>query len=1038
MVCAIVGAASLAEAQTASIAGVVRDASGAVLPGVTVEASSPALIERVRSTVSDENGQYRLLSLPVGTYAIRFSLAGFSAVSREGISLETGFTANINPELRVGAVEETITVTGEAPVVDVESARQMRVVDGDALRELPSGRGPSQILSMIPGMNGGSGVCSGGTCGPTLNAFSAHGGNTTEGRLQVDGMGAGAAIGGAGVSGYLVDVANAQEISVSLSGGLGEAEVGGPVINVIPRSGGNNFSGSYFTSYTRSGLWDKNNETHSNINVTNSRDNDHDVNGSFGGPLRRDRLWFFMTARHEGSVTNTPNSYRNLNEGVFGANFVADLSKPVQTVNTSKNVLLRLAWQGTPRNRFTFSWDEQNWCTSCEGAGSGNTSPEAATTASVGPNRVHQFTWTNPFTNRLLFEGRFSTLNQNWGIWPHFEETFYQNIPRITETGTGAGLTGNITSGAQTSWDADTSNTNMHLSASYITGSHQLKAGWQSTLMGEWTSMDVNRLRLHYTYTGTAASGVPVPTQFTMFARPRTTNERSRFNAFYVQDQWKVGNRVTLNGALRYDHAWSYFPEQSTGPDRFIPIGYGFEQTDGVSFDDINPRWSAAWDVFGNGRTALKYHMGRYLQPVQVGGIYNATNPMRRSPDSLNRGWTDVNGNRVVECDFNNPAQHTLPGGDTCFAAAGITQFGLDPRVTGVGFTTTHCGRAEQGISQSVLDYCNALGQNLISGFGKREFDWQYGLTLQHEVLPRVSAEVSYNRRWYGNFYLTDDLNRGCNRGNDACISSTTGNPDYDFLSLRAPEDPRLPDGGGYLVTGLSDIKPSASSRPTLSAISLNNDEYRYWHGIDTNVTVRAIGGLRLQGGTSTGRQVEDDCAVLVDSPENRTVGDNSNCHAVAPFQTKFRGTSRYVIPRIDVLVSSVFQYRPGAELAANLVVTCTATAGCPLTWAPGSTPGRGETVFLSAGTTKTVNLLPNNTMYGEGHAQFDLKVGKIVRFAGVRANIGADIYNLLNTDAITGYNQTYSPNAPGGNPWLRPTTLVQPRFARLQVQLDF
>ena len=1011
-----------ARAQTASIAGVVRDASGAVLPGVTVEASSPA-IGSVRTTVTDEGGTYRILSLPVGLYTVRFSLAGFSSVSREGIQLETGFTATISPELRVGALEETITVTGGAPIVDVENARQMRVMDGDALRELPSGRGPSQILSMIPGMSGGSGICTGGTCGPTLNAFSAHGGNNAEGRLQVDGMGAGAAIGGAGVSGYLVDVANAQEISVSLSGGLGEAEVGGPVINVIPRSGGNSFSGSYFTSYTRAGLWDKNNETHTNINVTNSRDNDHDVNGSFGGPIRRDRLWFFATARHEGSVTNTPNAYRNLNEGVFGANYRPDLTKPVQTVNTSKNALLRLTLQGSPRNRFTFSWDEQNWCTTCEG-GSGTVSPEAANTASVGPNRVQQFTWTNPFTNRLLFEARFSTLNQNWGIWPHFDETWYKDIPRITETGTGAGITGNITSGSMTSWDADTSNTNIHLSSSYIAGSHQLKAGYQATLMHEWGAMDVNNLRLHYSYTGSAANPVPVPTQFTMWARPRVTDERTRFNALYIQDQWKIVERVTVNGALRYDRAWSYFPEQTTGPDRFIPAQYSFPKTDGVSFNDINPRWSAAWDVFGTGKTAVKYHMGRYLQPAQVGGVYNAVNPMRRGAESLNRGWTDLNGNRVVDCDFSNPNLHTQPGGDTCFAVAGLSQFGLDPRVTGVGFNTTHCGRADAGIPQAVLDYCAAADQNLISGWGKREFDWQYGIGVQHELLPRVSAEATYNRRWYGNFYLTDNLN--------------LVKEDYDFLTLAAPADPRLPDGGGYVVSGLTDIRPAAATRPQMSAITQTADQYRYWHGVDTNVTVRAAGGLRLQGGTSTGRQVLDTCDILVDDPENRTIGDNRNCHSVAPFQTNVRGSASYVVPKVDVLLSTVFQYRPGNELAANYVVTCTAAAGCPFGWASGSTAGRGQTVFLSRGTTKTVNLLPNNMMYGEGHAQFDLKVGKIFRFGRSRANVGMDIYNLLNTDAISTYNQTYNPNAAGGNPWLTPTNLVQPRFARLQVQLDF
>ena len=1020
----------------ATIAGVVRDSSGGVLPGVTVEISSPALIEKVRSSVTDANGQYRIVNLPPGSYRVQFSLAGFNTVAQEGVALTTGFTATISPELSVGALQETITVSGETPVVDVESARQLRVVEGETFKELPSGRGPSQLLSMIPGMSGGSGVCTGGTCGYTLNAYSAHGGNNAEGRLQVDGMSAGAAIGGAGVSGYLVDVANAQEIMVSLSGGLGEAEVGGPVINVIPRSGGNTRSGSFFTSYTRRAWWDKNNETHSNINVTNSRKYDSDVSGSFGGPFVRDRLWYFWTGRMQQSLSNTPNGYRNLNEGVFGANYRPDFSQPVTAKNEANNAALRATWQASPRNRFTFFWDEQYWCSNCErGSGNAGTSPEATTTAAVGtPNRVQQVTWTNPWTSRILLEGRFSTLNQKWGIWPNFEETFYRDIPRISESGTGA-YNGSITSGAATDWDDDSGNTNASLAASYITGSHNLRVGYQGAWINDWSRMDVNNLRLHYTYVGTAASGVPVPSSFTMWARPRALDERTRYAAFYVQDQWSV-KRVTLQGALRYDHAWSYFPEQSIGPDRFIPVAYSFPKTDGVRFNDLNARWSAAWDLFGTGKTAIKYSMGRYLQPANVGGVYNAINPMRRSPESLTRGWTDLNNNRIVDCDLFNYADHTVPGGDRCFGAPSGAQFGLDPRVTGVGFTTTHCGRTDQGIAQAVLDYCNALDQNLITGWGRREYDWQIGLGIQHELLPRLSVEATYNRRWYGNFYVTDNINLGCNIGQDCST-----NPDFDFMRITAPSDPRLPGGGGYVVSGLADIKPGALSRATLNAITQTSDlQYRYWHGVDTNVTLRGGGGLRLQAGTSTGRQVQDTCALRLDNnpsaAESRMIGDNVACHAVAPFQTNFRGTAAYTIPTIDVLVSSVYQYRPGSELSANWVVPCSAAAGCAFQWEPGSTAGRGSTVFLSTGTTKTVNLLPNNEVFGEGHAQIDLKVAKVFRFAGARTNVGVDIYNLLNTDAISSYNQTFSTAAT--NPWLTPTNLVQPRFMRLQVQFDF
>jgi len=171
-------------AQQGALAGTVRDTTGAVLPGVTVEATSPALIEKVRTTTTDQNGQYRIPALPVGTYSVKFTLPGFTPASRPDIVINTGFTASVDGQLTVG-LSESINVLGEAPVVDVENAREQRVVEGDELRDLPSGRTANALLNLEPSLNGSNGICTGGTCGYTLNAYSAHGGNQTEGRLQV-------------------------------------------------------------------------------------------------------------------------------------------------------------------------------------------------------------------------------------------------------------------------------------------------------------------------------------------------------------------------------------------------------------------------------------------------------------------------------------------------------------------------------------------------------------------------------------------------------------------------------------------------------------------------------------------------------------------------------------------------------------------------------------------------------------------------------------------------------------------------------------
>ena len=227
-----------------------RDTSGAVLPGVTIEASSPALITKVRTGVTDEAGQYRIPDLPPGTYKVTFTLPGFATVVREGLELSGGGVMTIGAEMRVGALEESITVTGESPVVDVQTARQQTVIDGDIVRALPASRSYGNYIAAIPAIQA---TGFGGGAATINNFFSARGGRSTEGLIQLDGMNVGAPGNGGGVSGYLYDMSNSSEVQVAISGGLGEADRGGPAFNIIPKTGGNTFSGTGFTSYA--GKW---------------------------------------------------------------------------------------------------------------------------------------------------------------------------------------------------------------------------------------------------------------------------------------------------------------------------------------------------------------------------------------------------------------------------------------------------------------------------------------------------------------------------------------------------------------------------------------------------------------------------------------------------------------------------------------------------------------------------------------------------------------------------------------------------------------
>src|SRR5262244_3987522 len=241
---ALVVIPAMAHAQ-ASIVGTVKDSSGAVIPGVMVEASSPVLIEKTRSVLTNESGQYSIESLRPGSYTVTFALSGFTSVKREGIELAGAFIATVNAEMKVGGVAETVTVSAESPLIDTTSSRDQQVISSETVGEIPTSRQYSAFTHLIPAINVQQNDFE-GTNPALYSVFQIHGGRRNEGQVLVDGMSGGYQ--GMGVSGYAPEVGNAQEIVFSLSGGLGEATTGGPQLNIIPKQGGNIFAGSFFVN----------------------------------------------------------------------------------------------------------------------------------------------------------------------------------------------------------------------------------------------------------------------------------------------------------------------------------------------------------------------------------------------------------------------------------------------------------------------------------------------------------------------------------------------------------------------------------------------------------------------------------------------------------------------------------------------------------------------------------------------------------------------------------------------------------------------
>src|SRR5258706_5936235 len=298
-----------AHAQSA-FSGVVRDASGAVLPGVSVEASSPVLIEKSRSVVTNGEGRYTIVDLRPGVYRIAFTLTGFSTVVRENVDLPGNTTVPINIDLKVGALEESVTVSGQSPLVDVQNAQRTQVLERSVLDALPTTRNMQTVGAPIPGVKL-SRPDVGGSQGMQQAYMRTHGADDRHTSMQVDGMTVNSSMGDGNIQAYNDD-ALAQQVVFQTSGMPAEVAAGGVRVNLIPKDGGNTVKGGGFFGGTASS-WQGNNLTddlrNRGFKFRNFVDHVQDFNFNIGGPIKKDRLWFFSTIRHVSVDEGVGNSF---------------------------------------------------------------------------------------------------------------------------------------------------------------------------------------------------------------------------------------------------------------------------------------------------------------------------------------------------------------------------------------------------------------------------------------------------------------------------------------------------------------------------------------------------------------------------------------------------------------------------------------------------------------------------------------------------------------------------------------------------------
>ena len=983
----------------ASLTGTVRDSSGAVLPGVTVEASSDALIERVRTAVTDGSGQYRIVDLPSGTYRATFTLAGFATVVRDAISLSGTFTATVNVDLRVGGIEETVTITGNSPIVDVQSTVRQDVLKSSVITELPAARNIQNIAILIPGMSVTGTLDVGGLRnGAEVNNFSAHGGRVDDGRLQLDGMGvggptggAGANSGGGGTSYFQPDMGNAAELAVTTSGALGEAESGGPVINVIPKSGGNRPAGAFFYNFSNGGLQGNNLTDELRAQRTRPATEDlitmRDLTASIGGPIARDRLWYFVSGRTKRTEKKVPIMLYNKNAGTNAWLYDADTTRGAFNDSVTHAGNVRLTWQASQKQKFNIYFDEQSLKDNHEGGGTATTSPEASGTADAYPQHLVQGGWQSPWTNRLLFDATFSASVYDYGGRER-PGNDTRDLVRVTDTGIQSGIQ-SVTYRSMNWQENHASVPRWKMSAAYVTGSHSLKVGYMGFIQDQDNYNYTNTNDISYTF----RNGIP-QSLIMVGANPIRYRSRAYSQSAYVQEQWTI-SRLTLQGAARYDYARSIYPEQTFGGSKFHPriINFPTDTEGGITgFHDINPRVGVIYDLFGNGKTSVKFNAGRYTDSASSDGRWTLGNPMSRIQTTVGRNWTDSNTNFVPDCDLLNPLAQNLTavGGDICGAWNNNT-FGTEV------FSTTY-------------------DPDMFKGWYTRPMDWQLGASVQREILSGMSVEVGWHKRWADKWTLVKN--------------TLNSHADFDPYSVTAPTDPRLGVASGRLVDDLWNISPAKFGQVNNQTILENNipgvNRRNWWQGVDLNVNAR-LGDLTLRGGAVFSTAGDDWCTYIENGYYGTGIPEGPslrNCNTVTPIQQEYKGLGSYTIPKIAMQVAGTFTSRPGPGKSATVQYPAAEIA---------KTLGR-----LPSGNAQTisVNLFETNEEFYPSIATLDLRVAKLIRWGRMRANLGIDIYNALNSSTGQTYNGTYSLTNPAL--WGTPTLIMPARFAKLGAQIDF
>jgi Carboxypeptidase regulatory-like domain len=937
--------------------GVVKDTSGAVLPGVTVEVASPALIEKTRSVVTDENGAYRIVDLRPGVYSLTFSLEGFSTVKRDAVELESNFTMNINADMKVGALEETLTVTGAAPVVDVQTTTRSQVLNRETLDAIPTGRTIQGMGQLITGVALNQPDI-GGSKAMQQTYMSAHGAGASQTTVQVDGL----LVNGLDVDGAVQSYFNSsmsQEMVYTTSGAAADVSGGGVRLNMIPRDGGNQTSGSVFLGYQDKSFQSDNLSDELQQRGLRSTDGIgklYNVEGAFGGPIRKDKVWYFASARDFHLDTLPADTFYAVGPAspnsapAFGNELAVD-SQSIRSVQA------RITWQMSQKNKLSVYNDRL-----LKNRGSAMTAGYDPATAGIVWNSPIYSTGSVKFTStassKILIEGGFSTNYERYN-------TIYQ--PGLSKQPFSPEWYTTVNKqdiGRGTEWNAGRTEAGMYPdrfaaagSMSYVTGAHNIKVGIQDTWgrYRQFRSANGDLRAIFNNGQALRADVLNTPLRFEDDLRADL--------GIYGQDSWTI-NRLTVNFGARWEYFASGIPEETSTAGRFS-AARSFGPIDMPTWKSIAPRAGVVYDLFGNQKTAVKASFGKYMQAGTT-GFANSYNPLALQTAQV--AWIDANGDGVPQGEL------------------------------GCTYQTAGC---EINLAQLPAGF-GSLNLGTFAPDIKRMYNLEESVSVQHELMPRVSVTAGWYHRDYHN------LRRRTN------ILQTFA--DYTPFTIFNPID-------GSPITYYN---VSAAKQNQVSYVDENATDRKMWYnGFEYSFNARLPHGITLFGGGMSERMMVNVCDER-SNPNLLLYCDQTESDI--PFRTQFKVAGTIPL-RWGITASMAFQSLPGYNLNAfsaqyaltgvsgpSGITTNNAPNGAGTQWiinrtttyssCPGNSAAMGCVVgaLVDPGINVaqlTVPLVAPMTEYGDRINQLDLSLSRTFKYGRFNLQPKIDFFNLLNVSPV-------------------------------------